>query len=157
MRKRSSYRPRNVLLDNMAWVKGGMTPVRVSSHNTTLRIRNHGALASMAKGTGTREDADLLIAAFNMAQGMVCIQLGRDWSDELLAASNAVLTMARRGVERGRFLFTGPELVAVNLGMEIHVAQLDACTVGELERAMDIVHKTIAAKKARKIVEVAHA
>jgi len=36
--------------------------------------------------------------------------------------------------------------------MEIHDAQLAVCTVAELERAMDLVYKTIVAKKARPIV-----
>ncbi len=60
--------------------------------------------------------------------------------------------MAKRGLERSRFLFTGPELTSMNLGMEIHDAQLDACTVQQLERALDFVARELIAKRARAIV-----
>jgi hypothetical protein len=59
--------------------------------------------------------------------------------------------MGQRGVARDRFLFTGPELTAMNLGMEIHDAQLDACTVGQLEKALDFVARELRARRARAI------
>ncbi len=38
------------------------------------------------------------------------------------------------------------------LDMEVHDAQLDACTVGELEKALDFVARELLAKRARAIV-----
>lgn len=40
---------------------------------------------------------------------------------------------------------------AVNLGMEIHDAQLDECTVKQLEEALQIVEREIRLKRARMI------
>jgi hypothetical protein len=63
--------------------------------------------------------------------------------------------MGRRGVEKDRFAFTGPEMTAVKLVMDLHDAQLDDCTVKEMETALDIVHEEIRLKKCRPIVETA--
>jgi hypothetical protein len=61
--------------------------------------------------------------------------------------------MGRRGAERGVFGFTGPEMTAVKLVMDIHDAQLDECTVQNMEKALFIVEEEIRLKKARPIVE----
>lgn len=155
MRKRSRYRPRGVILDTMAWVKSGMKRVaELEGIALTLKIKNHNALANLVQGRGGRDDIDILIAAFNMTEALARIrpELGADWSVEIRAAQDALLSMAQRGVERGRFLFTGPEMQAINLGMELHDAQLERCTVKEVERGLDLVNQEILNKRARTVI-----
>jgi hypothetical protein len=62
--------------------------------------------------------------------------------------------MGRRGVETGKFILRGPELTIFNLAMEIHDAQLDACTVAELEKAIDLVTSIVRSKGARPIIQL---
>jgi hypothetical protein len=81
------------------------------------------------------------------------MRIGDDWKDEIRAAQDALLAMGRRGVETGKFILRGPELTSFNLAMEIHDAQLDACTVAELEKAMDVVEAIVKNKLARVIVQ----
>lgn len=153
MRKRSRYRPKGVRLDVMAWIKDGMAPL-TTHHDAILglRIKNHGALTSITRGTGTREDIDLLIAAINMTEALAMHGLGTDWRTEITAAQNAILTMAQRGIAKGdRFLFTGPELTAVNLAMEIHDAQIDQASVADMEKALAKVQSEIRAGRARRV------
>ena len=59
--------------------------------------------------------------------------------------------MARRGLEKGKFLFTGEELKIVTLAMDVHDLQLDKSTVKELERMCEYVNKQIVLGKARQI------
>ena len=59
------------------------------------------------------------------------------------------------GIERERFAFTGPEMTAVKLVMDLHDAQLDDCSVKEMEQALFIVNEEIRLKKCRPIVELA--
>ena len=153
MRKRSSYRPKGVRLDNMGYVLSGFQPVaRTGDAAVTLKIKNHQALASMVSGTGNRDDIDILIAAMNVAEALaITAELGSEYRAEITAAQDAIYSMGQRGVAKSRFLFTGPELTAMNLGMEIHDAQLDACTVGQLERALDFVARELRARRARAI------
>ena len=152
MRKRSSYRPKGVIMDTMRHVLGGFTPVREHGKATTLKIKNHNALANMTQGSGSRDDIDILIACMNVAEALaITAELGTEYRAEITAAQDAIVTMGRRGIAKSRFLFTGPELTAMNLGMEIHDAQLDACTVAQLEKALDFVAGELLARRARTI------
>jgi hypothetical protein len=158
MRKKSKYRPKGVRLDAVNWVLAGMRKVgALPTAGTALKLKNHEALDSILRGQGTKEHVDVLIHAVNMAEAMVRIRddLGADWKTEIRAAQDAIYTMAKRGVERGSFAFTGPEMTALKLVMDVHDAQLDDCTVRELEMTLDIIYEEIRLKKCRAIVEVA--
>lgn len=152
MRKRSRYRPKGVITDTISHVLGGFRRVQDTDSAVTLKIKNHQALASMVQGSGNRDDIDILIAAMNVAEALaITAELGDEYRAEITAAQDAIYTMSRRGLAKNRFLFTGPEMQAMNLGMEVHDAQLDACTVGQLEKALAFVGREIRAKRAREI------
>jgi len=153
MRKRSKYRPRGVIPDPLAYVINGFKPMRHQSQSTTLRIKNHAAMMDIVQGKGTRQQIDVLIAAMNMAEALYRVnsELGAQYKDEIRQAQDAILSMSRRGIDKGSFAFTGQELQAMNIGMEVHDAQLDTCTLGELEKALQLVQQEIRNKKARVI------
>jgi hypothetical protein len=153
MRKRSKYKPRPMLANPVQWVLGGFQPMRENEHITSLRIKNHAALLDMAQGRGSRDSIDILIACMNVAEALYRVNpdLGLQYCVEIRAAQDAIVAMSRRGIEKGKFLFTGPELQAMNTGMEVHDAQLDACVIAELEKALDLVAREIRYKKVRVI------
>lgn len=158
MRKRSSYKPKGVRLDNLSWIKAGFAKVgSLPKAGVDLKIKNHVAFESLLKGEATRDHVDVMIAALNMAEAMYRVNpdLGKDYSEEIKAAQDAILTMSRRGVVNDRFLFTGLEMNAVRNGLEIHDAQLDACSVRQMEQALDMVTTVIQNKQARIILESA--
>ena len=152
MRKKSKYRPKGVILDPINHVLSGIKRVGSISAGTDLMIRNHSSLDAVRRGQATRDDIDVLIAALNMTEALALMRIGEDWKVEIRAAQDALFAVGSRGAETGKFILRGPELKSLNLGMEIHDAQLEVCTVAELERAMDLVHKTIVSNKARPIV-----
>jgi hypothetical protein len=143
MRKSCKRKPRAIIQDPLNWVINGFRPVSTLSPITTVRIKNHDALASASKGHASYQDVDTLIAAFNMASALAGLGVGAEYYAEIKAASEAVVNMHRRHA------FTGPELTAVNLGMDIHDAQLDdtRTTVAVMETAMDVVKRVIKMKK----------
>jgi hypothetical protein len=153
MRKKSKYKPRPILRDCMAFIKTGFEPVRNQSETLTLRMKNHASLEEITKGRANKGHVDIMIVALNMTEALAMVRedLGADWRTEIRAAQDALFAMAQRGVATGRWLFTGPELTAVNLAMEIHDAQLDACTVDELQKAIELSKRIIRAGKARVI------
>jgi hypothetical protein len=158
MKKKSKYKPRGVRLDNMSWIIAGMKKVgALPTAGVALKLKNHEALDSILMGQGTRAHVDVLIAAVNMSEALIRIrdELGVDWKTEIKAAQDAIYTMGRRGVEKNRFAFTGPEMTAVKLVMDLHDAQLDECLVREMEEALFIVEEEIRLKKCRAIVETA--
>lgn len=158
MKKKSKYKPRGIRLDNLSWIVAGMKKVgALPTAGVALKLKNHEALDSILKGHGTKEHVDVLIAAVNMSEALIRIrdELGVDWKDEIRQAQDAIYTMGKRGFEKNRFAFTGPEMTAVKLVMDLHDAQLDDCSVKELEQALFIVNEEIRMKKCRPIVEAA--
>jgi hypothetical protein len=158
MRKKSKYKPRPVRTDNLNWILAGMKKVgTLPTAGTALKLKNHEALDSILRGIGTRDHVDVLINATNMTEAMARVRddLGSDWATEIKAAQDAIFTMAKRGVEKGSFAFTGPEMTAVKLVMDLHDAQLDDCSVREMELALEIVNEEIRLKKCRPIIEIA--
>ena len=155
MRKRSSYKPRPVLRDCMAYIKQGFAPVRDQQEITTLRMKNHASLEEIVKGRANKKHMDVLIVALNMTEALTMVRadLGADWKTEIRAAQDALFNMAQRGATSGRFVFTGPELTAINLLMELHDQQLDVCTVDELQQAIELSKKIIRSGGARVIQE----
>ena len=156
MRKKSSYKPRPVRADNLNWILAGMKKVgTLPSAGVALKLKNHEALDSILKGQGTRDHMDVLISAVNICEALVRVRddLGLDWANEIRAAQDALYTMAKRGVEKNRFAFTGPEMTAMKLVMDVHDVQLDNCTVKEMEKALFIVYEEVRLKKARPILQ----
>jgi len=152
MRKRSKYRPKGLISDPLSYVLNGMKTVGSISAGTDLMIKNHSCLDAIRRGEATRDDIDVVIAALNMTEALALMHIGEDWQVEIRAAQDALFAVGSRGAETGRFILRGPELKALNLGMEIHDAQLAVSTVAELEKAIDLVRKTIVSKKARPII-----
>ena len=156
MKKKSKYKPKGVRYDNLSWIIAGMKKVgTLPTAGVALKLKNHEALDSILKGQGTKEHVDMLISAVNMAEAMTRVRddLGRDWVEEIRAAQDAVYAMGVRGYEKGSFLFTGPEMTAVKLIMDLHDSQLDDCTVKEMEQALFIVEEELRLRKARAIVK----
>jgi hypothetical protein len=156
MRKRSKYRPKGVRIDALAYVMSGIKKFDDVSEAITVRIKNHAAMDALRKGQATKEDIDVLIGAFNMVEAFSRLRdnLGSDWTTEIREAQDALLAIARRGVERGSFICWGSELVSLNLAMQLHDAQLDEVTVQDMERALDIIEKEIRSGQARPIVKL---
>jgi hypothetical protein len=127
--------------------------VRDQAETMTLVMKNHAALEEITKGRGNKGHIDTMIVAMNMTEALAMVRedLGSDWRTEIRAAQDALFTMAQRGLAKGRFVFTGPELQAINLAMELHDAQLDACSVDELQQAITLSKRIIRAGKARVI------
>lgn len=158
MKKKSKYKPRGVRYDNLSWIVAGFKKVgALPTAGVALKLKNHEALDSILTGDGTRAHVDVLIAAVNMSEALIRIRddLGRDWAAEIKEAQDAIYAMGKRGVEKNRFIFTGPEMNAVKLVMDLHDSQLDECSVKEMEQALFIVEEEIRLRKARPILESA--
>jgi len=158
MKKKAKYKPRGVRYDNLSWIVAGMKKVgTLPTAGVALKLKNHNSLNMILMGNGTREHVDVLIAAVNMSEALIRIrdELGVDWKDEIRPAQDAIYTMGKRGIEKNSFLFTGPEMTAVKLVMDLHDAQLDECSVKDMEQALFIVNEEIRLKKCRPIVETA--
>ena len=147
MKKRSRYRPRRVLLDTMAFVQESLTPVaRHESYLLDLKITNSMAMASLMKGTATKRDMDVLVAMSNIVEALYELGFGRQYQDVATEGRYAILSIVYRAVERLRFVPTGEDIKRLNTLMELHDAQMDAITIADMERAISLAKRRIAAK-----------
>ena len=158
MRKRSKYKPKGVRVDALTWVLAGVKPFKDVPSSINIRIKNHAAMDALRRGEATREDMDTLIGAFNMTEAYMKLRpdLGADWADEIKQGQDALLCVAARGFDSGRFILKAQELVAMNLVMEIHDAQLDNTNVREMELAMELIDKEYRLQKMRSVKDKLH-
>lgn len=153
MRKRSSYRPKPQLPNPVAWIINGFKPISQAGI-VNVQIKNHNAIDALRKGIADREDMDTIIEALNIAEALQRIGIGDEYKDELRSAQDALYAVSRRGIDREyRFVLKAQELAAINLGMEIHDAQIEVTTIEQMEKAIDIVKSEIKNRRARVIIE----
>lgn len=147
MKKRSKYRPRRVLLDTMAFVRESLTPVaKHDNYLLDLKIVNSMAMASLMKGTATKRDMDVLVAMSNIVEALYELGFGRQYQDVATEGRYAILSIVYRAVERLRFVPTGEDIKRLNTLMELHDAQMDVITIADMERAISLAKRRIAAK-----------
>ena len=153
MRKRSKYKPKGVRLDAMNWVVTGMTKVSAKeSEYVTMHLKNMSALDSLAKGTANKKEIDIVIGVINVAEALCELGVGSEYHQLVLDASSALYDVCKRSFEiNDRFICRGSELSAIKLGYEVHDAQLEITTIGMLDKALDVIDKTIRAQKAKVI------
>lgn len=154
MRKRSKYRPRQILLNPLGYVLEGMTPV--SQHDqflVELKIKNHLAMSTLTKGLATRGDIDTLIATVNIVEALYRLGFGREYADVVKDGLDALRDVGKRGVESGRFILKSSEMNALNLVMELHDAQMDIITIKDMDKAVALVKEEFRQRKMRPIVE----
>lgn len=141
MRKRSSYRPRPVVNDNMFYILSGNLPATAAATTITrVKVANHGAMDPLTKGKGTKADVIALGHMLTTAEALARHNLGRDWLPELAEARKALHDLTMRA---GSFVMRAPEIKALNLALEVHDAQLDGCTIKQLEDAIKAAKNAI--------------
>jgi hypothetical protein len=137
----------------VAWIINGFKPISQAGI-VNVQIKNHNAIDALRKGIADREDIDTIIEALNIAEALQRLGIGDEYKDELRGAQDALYAVSKRGVDREyRFVLKAQELTAINLGMEIHDAQIEVTTVEQMEKAIDIVKSEIKNRKARVIME----
>lgn len=159
MRKRSKRKVRVVLVDPVNWVISGMKPLSTANDVVaTLRTKNHLAMRRVVEGGRRRRCGRAGVGVqyhggADQGEG----RLGADWSEEIEQGHLALKALGERGARTGRFVFTGVELAAANLVMEIHDVQLSKCTVAQMELAIHEVAREIRENRAKHKIEVPHA
>lgn len=150
---RKKYRPKDVFQDPLAYVINGFRSLSaVGDEAVKLKIKAYDALNTLRTGHGKFAHLDQVATALNIADALsLGGEIGKDYSTVIRAGQDALFSMAERGAETGRFLFTGPELQATNEAMEVYAAQMDVVTVAELQTALHCVVQLTNRGKCRKL------
>ena len=141
-------------MDTMTWIVEGMTKVTdKKSAYLTMHLKNLSALDSLAKGTANKQEIDIVIGVINVAEALCELGVGVEYHQLVLDASSALYAVCKRSFDiNDRFVCKGQELSAIKTGYEVHDAQMEVCTLAVLDKALELIDKTIRAKKAKVIV-----
>lgn len=144
-RKRSKYRPRNMILDVMGFVKAGLSPVVAHTDaDVVVRVHNHAAADAVYNDTATSEDLNALANVSNFSMAFARVGKGVDWASEIRAAADAIEAMQTRRKRWGKVQATAPEKEAISLLVRINDAQLDDSLVVDVEKALVIAKRGVA-------------
>ena len=155
MRKRSKYRPKGIIRNPIAYVMESMTPVaQHDSYLLDLKIKNSEAMVALLRGDATKRDMDTLIAMSNIVEALWNLGFGQDYKEVAIEGRVAILNIVHRAVTTKRFVPTGEQVKALQMLMELHDAQMDVITVGDMERALAYAHEQMRLKKATVLPKV---
>jgi len=156
VRKRSSYRPRPKLVNPVAYVIEGLTPVKDhDSYLIDLKIKNHGAMTALTRGQADKDQIEFLINMSNAAQALCMMGFKQEYVELVLEGSDALLQVGRRGAKTGSFVLKAEEMNAINLLMQVHDEQMELITVKDMEKVNEIVIRELRSKHRRKMKETA--
>jgi hypothetical protein len=154
VRKKSSYRPRPKLINPVAYVIEGLTPVRDhDSYLIDLKIKNHGAMTALTRGQADKDQIEFLINMSNAAQALCMMGFKQEYVELVLEGSDALLQVGRRGAKTGSFVLRAEEMNAINLLMQVHDEQFELITVRDMEKVNEIVLRELKSKHRRKMKE----
>lgn len=101
------------------------------------------ALMSIVRGEGTIRDSDMITGAMN-ACAVLCLQHG--WMEHYptaVAGQNAQFEMTNRVRAGKKVLYTGPEMKAVQLALELYEQQVPLMTPKDMANAAILVGQTL--------------
>lgn len=131
----------HIALNNVSMVKDA------GADNTLMRLVGHEAMDSLRRGQGERGHLQSMIEVANIAETLARMHsLGTDWLPEIHEAQTCIHAIAERGAQLGRYTLKANEIKALNLLLEIHDVQLDACSIQTLGKATNYIRQRIAKK-----------
>lgn len=140
-KRNKAYKPREARKDVAALLFEGDQPLP-DHQRASILIALHGAIRSMAKGTGTHEDWHTIVNALNTAQ-LICEGAGnKEVGLELVyAAQNAMISVAERCKNPdspgfGKLGFGIGELPAINEGASLYEQLMETVTKRQYTRAI---------------------
>lgn len=136
--KKKAFRPRWAKMNTLEIVAERIRPT--SKQDTWMldrQLKAAAALEALTHGTAVRDHISDLIASHNMSVALQKFKMGDEYRRITLASADALLAIAERFTRNGKYMATGLEIKALQELLELHGAQLEATTVGEVQRAYE--------------------
>ena len=102
---------------------------------TSIGVKNHFALKALWNGVGSHDDIVRVAHALNVGLVLCELGVGEKYLPEVQAAQNALVGIATRSRELGRWTLNEVEYRAICAGLEVHDAQLELASVKEIATA----------------------
>lgn len=155
MRKKSKYKPRQVLQNPLGFVLENITPItQHEDYLINLQLKNSSAMERLLKGKANKQDMNTLIAMSNITEALQMMGFGTEYKEVGVEGREALIGIIMRAVKILRFTPTGKEIQSLNMLMELHDAQMDVITVKSMDEAINLAKKQIILRKATVLPDV---
>ena len=155
MRKKSKYKPRQVLQNPLGFVLENITPItQHEDYLLNLQLKNSSAMERLLKGNATKKDMNTLIAMSNITEALQMMGFGTEYKEVGVDGREALIGIIMRAVKILRFTPTGKEIQSLNMLMELHDAQMDVITVKSMDEAINLAKKQIILRRATVLPDV---
>lgn len=155
MRKKSKYKPRQVLQNPLGFVLENITPItQHEDYLLNLQLKNSSAMERLLQGKATKKDMNTLIAMSNITEALQMMGFGTDYKEVAVDGREALIGIIMRAVKILRFTPTGKEIQSLNMLMELHDAQMDVITVKSMDEAINLAKKQIILRRATVLPDV---
>lgn len=155
MRKKSKYKPRQVLQNPLGFVLENITPItQHEDYLLNLQLKNSSAMERLLKGKATKKDMNTLIAMSNITEALQMMGFGTEYKEVAVDGREALIGIIMRAVKILRFTPTGKEIQSLNMLMELHDAQMDVITVKSMDEAINLAKKQIILRRATVLPDV---
>ena len=101
------------------------------------QLKASAGLEALMHGAANRENLNDIVACHNMAWALQRHRMGTDYAAITDASEAALRGITDRFGRLGRFAANGPEIKALQDLLELHQAQMEACTVGQMQTAYE--------------------
>lgn len=140
---RKRYIPKRVDLDPMG-LAHALACLLTLPQRRELTEPMRRSFARLRAGQGDAGCWCNLADALNVAERLAALAIANDHADELQAGQQALADLHLRHTTRGGWVMRGTEIAALEQAMDVHSAQLQVCTQGELAEAISTVQRTMA-------------
>ena len=155
VRKKSKYKPRQVLQNPLGFVLENITPItQHEDYLLNLQLKNSSAMERLLKGNATKKDMNTLIAMSNITEALQMMGFGTEYKEVGVDGREALIGIIMRAVKILRFTPTGKEIQSLNMLMELHDAQMDVITVKSMDEAINLAKKQIILRRATVLPDV---
>jgi len=155
VRKKSKYKPRQVLQNPLGFVLENITPItQHEDYLLNLQLKNSSAMERLLKGKATKKDLNTLIAMSNITEALQIMGFGTEYKEVAVDGREALIGIIMRAVKILRFTPTGKEIQSLNMLMELHDAQMDVITVKSMDEAINLAKKQIILRRATVLPDV---
>jgi len=155
VRKKSKYKPRQVLQNPLGFVLENITPItQHEDYLLNLQLKNSSAMERLLKGKATKKDMNTLIAMSNITEALQMMGFGTEYKEVGVDGREALIGIIMRAVKILRFTPTGKEIQSLNMLMELHDAQMDVITVKSMDEAINLAKKQIILRRATVLPDV---
>lgn len=136
--KKKKFTPKWLKVNTLELVADRIKPTaKQDSWMLDRQLKAAAGLDALMHGTAVRDHISDLIAAHNMAVALQKYKTGDEYRAITNASADALVGIAERFTKFGRYGATGTEIKALQDLLELHTAQLEVTTVGEVQRAYE--------------------